>query len=115
MEIGIDIEQNERFKNLSEHFLKRVYTKNEILYAKKFKNSHEQFCAMWCLKEATVKAFSNLKIPFLEIELVVSPDGKPTLKKNEIILKELNRLELSDIKISLSHSKDYSTAVCLIY
>lgn len=115
MEIGVDIEKNERFKNISKHFLERVYTKNEILYAQKFKNPHEHFCAMWCLKEATVKAFSNLKIPFLEIELSVAPDGKPMLVKNETILNELKRLNLTDIKISLSHSKDYSTAVCLIY
>ena len=54
MEIGVDIEQNERFKKKSKHFLERVYTKNELLYASKFKNSYEQFCSMWCVKEAVV-------------------------------------------------------------
>ena len=68
MEVGIDIEKNERFKNVSAHLIERAFTKSEIEYAKKFVNSHEQFCAFWCVKEACVKAFSNLKIPYQEIE-----------------------------------------------
>ena len=115
MEIGIDIEQNERFKNVSQHFLERVYTKNELAYASKFKNKHEHLCAFWCAKEATVKAFSNLKIPFLEIEISATKEGKPFIVKNKTILNELKKLGMTDIKISLSHSKDYSTATCLIY
>ncbi len=115
MEIGVDIEQNERFKDKTEHFLRRVYTASELSYAKKFKNAHEHLCAMWCVKEATVKAFSNLKIPFLQIETSATASGKPFIVKNETIKAELKRLGLTEIKISLSHSKDYATATCIIY
>ncbi len=115
MEIGIDIEKNERFKHVTEHFLKRAFTKNEIEYARRFVNSHEQFCAFWCVKEACVKAFSNLKIPYQEIEILVTTEGRPYILKNERITNELKKLNMSEIKISISHSKDYSTAVCLIY
>lgn len=115
MEIGVDIEQNERFKNVSKHFLERVYTKNELSYAFRFKNSYEHLCAMWCVKEATVKAFSNLKIPFKDIEVSATSDGKPFIVKNQTILNELKKANCSEIKISLSHSKDYSTATCIIY
>ncbi len=115
MEIGVDIEQNDRFKNLSKHFLERVYTENELSYARKFKNVHEHLCAMWCVKEATVKAFSNLKIPFLQIELSATKDGKPFIVRNDTINEELKKLGFSEIKVSLSHSKDYSTATCVIY
>ena len=115
MEIGVDIEKNERFKTVSKHFLERVYTQNELLYAHKHKNSHEHLCAFWCAKEATVKAFSNLKIPFLEIEISATPEGKPFIVKNETILNELKKANCTEIKISLSHSKDYSTATCIIY
>ena len=34
---------------------------------------------------------------------------------NEMIKNELKKLGMSDIKISISNAKDYSTAVCLIY
>lgn len=115
MEIGIDIEKNERFKNLNERVLNRAFTKNELAYAMKFVNYHENLCSLWCVKEATVKAFSNLKIPFQEIEVAATSDGRPYIIKNETIKKELAKLGFSEIKISLSHSEDYSTAVCLIY
>lgn len=115
MEIGIDIEQNERFKNVTQKFIERAFTKNEIAYAEKFVNKHEQYCSLWCVKEATVKAFSNLAICFQDIEVKATPEGRPYIEKNEIISKELEMLGFSEIKISLSHSKDYSTAVVLIY
>lgn len=115
MEIGIDIEQNERFRLVTENFIKRAYTESEIAYASKFVNKHEQFCALWCVKEATVKAFSNLKIPFQKIEVSSTPEGRPFIVKNETIKSELQKLGFSEIKVSLSHSKEYSTAVVLIY
>lgn len=115
MEIGIDIEKNERFKDLAQNVLERTFTKNELEFAYRYKNFYEQLCAMWCVKEATVKAFSNLKIPFLEIELVHTPSGKPEIVKNKTIKAELEKLGLNEIKVSLSHSKDYATAVVLIY
>lgn len=115
MEVGIDIEKNERFINLTEHFKNRVYTPGEIEYATKFVCSHEQFCAFWCVKEACVKAFSNLKIPFKEIEVKATTGDRPYIHKNETIKKELEKLNMSEIKVSISHSKDYSTAIVIIY
>lgn len=115
MEIGIDIEQNERFKTISKNFINRAFTQSEIDYAEKFVNKHEVFCSLWCVKEATVKAFSNLKIRFQDIEVSNTKEGRPFIVKNEVIKKELTKLGFSDIKISLSHAKNYSTAVCLIY
>lgn len=115
MEIGIDIEQNERFKHVTNKFIERAFTKNEIAYANRFTNKHEQFCSLWCVKEATVKAFSNLKIPFQEIEVSSTAEGRPFIVKNLTIKENLEKLGFSEIKVSLSHSKDYSTAVVLIY
>ncbi len=115
MEIGIDIEQNERFKDVTQKFIERAYTKSEIEYASRFVNKHEVFCSLWCVKEATVKAFSNLKIPFQDIEVSATPEGRPFIVKNEVISNELKKLGMSEIKISLSHAKDYSTAVCVIF
>ena len=114
MEVGIDIEQNERFKNVSKKFLERAFTKNEIAYASKFKNSHENYCALWCVKEAVVKAFSNRKLCFQDIEISSTKEGRPFVVQNEIIKKELEKHGATEIKISISHSKEYSTAICII-
>ena len=115
MELGIDIEQNERSKNISEHFLKRAFTKDEINYAEKNVNKHQIYCSVWCVKEATVKAFSNRALNFQDINITATPEGRPYIIKNETIENELKKLGMSEIKISISNAKDYSTAVCLIY
>lgn len=115
MEIGIDIEQNSRFKNMSLEKLKRIFTENEIEYAQKFSDPEKHFCAFWCGKEALVKALSNKSLKFSEIEIQHSERGKPFFVINELLKNELERLGLSAIKISLSHSIDYSTAMCIIY
>lgn len=115
MEIGIDIEEIDRFKNFSDSKLKKIFTESEISYAKKFIDYEKHLCAFWCVKEATIKAFSNTKINFLEIEINHKENGCPFIVKNQTILNELNRLNLSEIKISISHSNSYATATCLIY
>ena len=114
MEIGIDIEQNERFKDVSQKFLERAFTKNEIAYASKFKNSHENFCALWCVKEAVVKAFSNRAIAFQDIEVSNTEEGRPFIVLNDTIKNELKKANAKEIKISISHSKEFSTAICII-
>jgi phosphopantetheine--protein transferase-like protein len=86
----------------------------EIEYASKFKNSHENYCSLWCVKEAVVKAFSNRKLCFQDIEVSSTPLGRPYIILNETIKKELEKAGAKEIKISLSHSKDYSTAICII-
>ena len=115
MDLGIDIEQNERFKDISENFKKRAYTKEEIEYAEGKKNKHQVYCSFWCVKEATVKAFSNRALSFQEINITATEEGRPYIIKNETITNELKKLGMSEIKISISNAEDYSTAVCLIY
>lgn len=114
MEVGIDIEQNDRFKTVSENFIKRAFTKNEIEFAKKFKNSHEQYCSFWCVKEAVVKAFSNRKLCFQDIEISATKEGRPFIVLNDTIKAELEKAGAKEIKISISHSKEFSTAICII-
>ena len=114
MEVGIDIEQNERFKHVSKKFLERAFTPAEIEYASKFKNSYENFCSLWCVKEAVVKAFSNRQLCFQNIEVSSTKEGRPIIVLNETIKSELKKAGAKEIKISLSHSKEYSTAICII-
>ena len=114
MEVGIDIEQNERFKTVSQKFLERAFTKNELAFASNFKNAYEHFCALWCVKEAVVKAFSNRKLRFQDIEVSNTAEGRPIIVLNDTIIAELKKANAKEIKISMSHSKEYSTAICII-
>ena len=115
MEVGIDIEENERFKNLKPSFISRTYTKNEIEYAEHSSNQCEKWCSIWCVKEAVIKALSNKKLKSIDIEVLHKEDGKPYVAQNETIEKALKKCGASELKISISHSKNYSTAICIIY
>ena len=115
MEIGIDIEENERFKNFKENHLTKMFTDYEIIYAKQFVDYENHLCAFWCVKESVIKAFSNKKLDFLQIQINHYDDGKPYIVKTPTIINELQQKNLNEIKISISHSKHYSTAVCIIY
>ena len=115
MELGIDIEQNERFKDISEKFKHRAFTSSEISYAEKRANKHQVYCSFWCVKEAVVKAFSNRALNFQEINILATSEGRPYIEMNDTIKNELKKYGMSEIKISISNAKDYSTAVCLIY
>lgn len=115
MELGIDIEKNERFKDISEAFKQRAFTKEEIEYAEKRKNKHQVYCSFWCVKEAVVKALSCRALPFQEINITSTEEGRPYIIKNETITNELNKLGFSEIKISISNAEEYSTAVCIVY
>ena len=115
MEIGIDIEQNERFKDMEQRKLENIFAKNEILYAQKFVDSEKHFCAFWCVKESLTKALSNKTLDYKSIEIAHTNDGQPYVVINTNLQKILDKMGYSTIKISLSHSKDYSTAVCLVY
>lgn len=115
MELGIDIEQNDRFMQLSEKFKARAFTKSEIEFAESRVNKHQVYCSFWCVKEATVKAFSNRALNFQEINIMATDEGRPYIEMNETIRAELKRLGMNEIKISISNARDYSTAVCIIY
>ncbi len=109
--IGIDILEIERIKILAddENKLKKIFTENEINYFNNFKNKYEHICGFFCAKEAVKKALdcpNNLS--FLDIEILHSNSKKPYVKINK-------KYEIKkQIKISISHSKTFATAVCLI-
>lgn len=105
--IGIDIIENIRVKKaLSESFLKKVLSPEEIEYSKDFREKRKiEFVAgRFACKEAIIKCLSEYEIPeFNELNIVNDEKGKP-------------HIEYKDYKllISISHEKDYSVATALL-
>ena len=112
--IGIDIEQVERFKNLSMHLIERVYTVGEIKYCKTHANPHIHFAGMWCAKEAVVKALSDLNLAVSEIEILHKSNGAPYINVNEKLKQYFNAQNIKNIHISISHTDQIATAIAMI-
>ena len=112
--IGIDMEKIDRFEHWTEEGLKRIFTKNEIEYASQFENNLEHFCGFFCVKEAFVKALDDDGIAFNEIEVLHTESGKPYINQTRYINAILKEHFKSRIEISISHCKEYATAVVLV-
>lgn len=112
--IGIDIEKINRFEHWTEEGFKRVFTDNEIAYANKFENKLEHFCGFFCVKEAFVKALDDDTLHYSQIEVLHTESGKPYINETPYIKSVLKEHFKSRIEISISHCREYATAVVLV-
>ena len=119
--LGIDIIEIVRVKNsvqkYGDHFLNKIYTETELKYClSKGENKYQHLAARFAAKEAVFKALStgwSKDIGWQDIEINNEPNGMPLVK-----LKGGWESFLSDnknLKISMSHSRDYVTCVAIIY
>lgn len=103
--IGTDIIEINRIRSAikNERFLNRVFTKNEIEYANGKKDFAETLSGIFCAKESVVKALGTGfgKIKFHDIEILHDEKNRPFLADDKIL-------------ISISHCKNYATAVAFI-
>jgi len=107
MEVGIDIEEIKRIKSAHKRwgvrFLNRIYTKRELEYCFSKKNPYLCLTGRFCSKEAIIKVFGG-RIGFSDIEIINDKSGKP-----RVFVKG----GLSNIKISISHSRSCAVAIAL--
>lgn len=112
--IGIDIENISRFEHFTEEGFKRIFSEKEIEYCAQFENRLEHFCGFFCVKEAFVKALDDTAINYTQIEVLHNENGKPYINITPYIFSILREHFKSRIEISISHCKDYATAVVLV-
>lgn len=115
---GTDIIEIDRIKRAIERnneiFLNKIYTSNEITYCEsKGAVKYEHFAARFAGKEAIFKAISNMlenkyDISWQDVEILNDENGRPFV----IFLNSKYQMECD---ISLSHCKNYATAVVVVY
>ena len=114
---GVDIVEVYRMADAIEkwgdNFLKKIFTDKEISYSNSKRFSCQHFAARFAAKEAVVKAFGEPKkfpIKWTEIEVLNDGEGKPMIKFHKDALKLKERKNISDVILSMSHSKNYAIA-----
>ena len=103
MEIGIDSTRISDFVGKSEAFYRRFLCLNEYETYKGFnceKRKAEYAAGRWAGKEAIFKAIGDEQ--FMKYEILNDETGKPYVSGHP------------EIKISLSHHKEYAVAIALI-
>ena len=105
--VGIDIVENARIKKaMSDSFLRKVLSVDEIEYCKNFKEKRKiEFVAgRFACKEAISKCLSEFEIvEFNQLNIINNEIGKP-----EINYKDYRLL------ISISHENNYTVAMALL-
>ena len=102
--IGIDIENISNFENLKKYddqFYKNNFSLNEINYCKTRIDPKRSFTALFSLKESIIKADNSFKnIPFNQIEILHSRNGKPSF---------------SGFSLSISHTDNLVITIAIRY
>lgn len=115
--LGTDILEISRFRKVlerhSEKLIKRLFTKEEKRYANKFKDHSQHLAGRFCAKEAVSKALGigfGEHLSFQDICIQNDPHGKPLVILSKRVLQRFNNPQ---IEISISHCKEYATAIAI--
>jgi holo-[acyl-carrier protein] synthase len=113
---GTDIIEIERIKQsiqkYEEKFKENIFTANEVEYCESHKmQRYQHYAARFAAKEAIFKAISkklSSNYAWTDFEIINTESGKP-----EVVLKT-EIAEIESIDISLSHCRDYATAMVVV-
>ena len=116
---GTDIIEIDRIKEsiekLGDKFIDRVFTIKEKQYCEsKGKQKYQSYAARFAAKEAAFKAISwklknKYEISWTDIEVENDAQGKPKLN-----ILNIDKNNIEDIDISISHCKQYAVANVII-
>ena len=114
--IGNDIVEISRIEKAisNEKFIKRVYTEKEIEFIEKKGNKASSYAGRFSAKEAISKAIGTGVRDFnlTDIEILNDELGKPYVVFKNILEDRMAEMKM---EISISHSKEYATAVAVMF
>lgn len=114
--IGVDIVEIKRIESAvnrgSERFLRRVYTETEL---RTCQGGFASLASRFAAKEAVMKVLGpgGTGIAWREIEILTGDDGRPAVRLHGRALDKATRLNLKEVSISLSDSREYAVAVAI--
>lgn len=110
---GVDIIEIPRIKQVldryGQRFLNRVFTPAEIAYCRgRAPNLAGRFAA----KEAAMKALGTgvRGVSWKDIEVIRADSGAPSLRLHGRAEKRAERLQVGEMSLSISHSREYAVA-----
>ena len=116
--IGNDIVEIKRVRRAvaSEHFTQRVFTETEIKYCEsRGKGSAASYAARFAAKEAFFKALGTGIVTALkEVEVRNNSLGKPEIFISGATKNLADEKGVNEIFLSISHSREYATAVVVL-
>ncbi len=119
--IGIDVVDVKRFRRLVEKrghsFLRKIFTENEIEYAKSKKFFAAHMAGKFSAKESVKKALpegARVGLNWADIEILNQPDGKPYVRLHGRAEKIMREFALTRVFVSVSHTDDIATSNAMV-
>ncbi|MFV9507335.1 MAG: holo-ACP synthase [Oscillochloridaceae bacterium umkhey_bin13] len=123
---GIDLVEIKRVRCATERwggrFLERIFTPGELVACAfdTLTPRYDSLAARWAAKEAAAKALglglsgltagSQIPLRFHEVEVARGPAGRPLLLLHGRAAEVVLALDLVEIALSLSHTREYAMA-----
>lgn len=95
------------------HFTTRVFTEGELHYCAQNMLVFQRLAARFAAKEAIIKAFGEQgeqDIRFTDMEIINTKNGKPVVRLSRDMERLRTAMDVQEIMISLSHTKQYALA-----
>ena len=109
--IGTDIAKVNRFLKISERLKVKVFTQNEIKY---LEGKHvESMAGMFAAKEAVIKILGASVFYVHDVEILHDEKNAPYVKLHDASFNIARALDITQIKISISHEKDFAIAMAV--
>jgi holo-[acyl-carrier protein] synthase len=109
--LGVDIVEVSRIEAAIERhnrkFVARVFTPSEIAYCERHRDRSERYAARFAAKEAAMKALGTgwaRGVRWVDIEVTRLASGQPTLALHGAARRHAERMGVSRISVSLTHS-----------
>ncbi len=115
--VGVDIIEISRIaqtvKRWGDRFLLRTYTVGELEYCR---GRAPQLAARFAAKEAVMKALGTGRrgVSWRDVEVIRHRSGAPSIKLHGRGARVAERLAVSQVAISLSHSREYAVASVVV-
>lgn len=116
--IGNDIVEIERVATLLEkhgtRFLSRLFTEKELEYCLAHRFPSTRLAGRFAAKEAIVKAMGTgfrKDVTWLDVEILNDVQGKPVVYFSSRLVENMGPI---DCMLSISHCREYATAVALL-
>lgn len=115
--VGVDLAEVPRirasFERFGAKFRDRIFTPLEIAYCESKANKYERYAARFAAKEAGMKAIGTgmrRGVRWVDFEVANLPSGKPTLRFHGVAAQYAERLGVTNIALSMTHTSETSLA-----
>jgi holo-[acyl-carrier protein] synthase len=122
IKVGTDICSVQRiadsYARFGKRFVQRILTDSEERYVfGRGRNMAQRFAARFAAKEAIAKALGTgwNGIGWKEVEVTRKPSGEPGIVLHGRAALRASTLGLTNFEVSLSHEREYATAIVVAY